>query len=155
MHDITPPSLITAPFRHPFGWAAAAPAACAVHCAAMPIVAVAAPSMVSGGGIEWGLLGLTLVFSAVALTFGVRTHGSLSPLAPVAIGVVIWGGALFFLHHIPAFEFTTMAASILVASGLLWNSRMCCVSKEAGCLACHDHAHGESDEVEAIPERSA
>jgi hypothetical protein len=122
----------------------------------MPVAAMAAPSLVSGGGVEWGLLGVTLVFSAFALTLGVRTHGSFSPFAPVAIGLVIWGASLFFLHHIPAFEFTTMAASILVASGLLWNSRMCCVTKEAGCPACQDaHTHGDPEAIDAIPERMA
>jgi hypothetical protein len=103
----------------------------------MPIAAIAAPSVVSGGGVEWGLLGLTLLFAAFALTFGLRTHGSITPFAPVVLGVAVWAVSLLFFDHVPAVELTTMAASILVASGLLWNSRMSCLSREQ-CAACQD-----------------
>lgn len=148
MHESSSSSLIVSPFRHPWGWTALAPVACAVHCAVMPIAAFAAPSVVSGGGVEWGLLGVTLLFAAVALTFGVRTHGSMAPFVPVALGLGIWTASLYFFNHLPAVELTTMGASILVAFGLLWNSRMSCVSRTSGCPGCQDVlAHEESDEI--------
>lgn len=148
-------SVIATPFRHPWGWAAAAPVACAVHCAAMPVVALFAPTVAEGSGIEWALLGITLVFSAIALTFGIRTHGSLRPIAPIALGIAIWTASLLFANRLPAVEFTTMASSILVASGLLWSSRMCCVARESCCPACQDsHEHAQVEELGATAETS-
>lgn len=157
MHEGTEKSMIAAPFSHPWGWAAAAPIACAIHCAAMPVIALFAPSMVAGAGsgIEWGLFVVTLLFSGVALTFGIRTHGSLRPIAPIALGVAIWTASLLFSPQLPGVEVTTMASSILVASGLLWSSRMCCVPEDSCCPACHDApAHSEVDEFGGTAESS-
>lgn len=153
MHEGTATSRILAPFQHPWGWTAAAPVACAVHCALMPIAAFAAPSVVTGGGVEWGLLTVTLLVSVYALTLGAKTHGSLVPLAPVGLGLTIWVASLLFSDRVPAAEFTTMAASILVASGLLWNSRLSCISRESCCSACQDVLDpAESEEITVAAE---
>ena len=145
--------MIAAPFRHPWGWAAAAPAACAVHCAAMPLVAVAAPTFAPGGAVEWSLLVVTVLFATFALAGGIRSHGSPAPIFPVVFGIVLWGAILLLFEAGPLVEVMNVGAATLVAGGLLWNSRLSCAEKES-CPACHEHHSHEEEALELAAETS-
>ncbi|TVP42448.1 MAG: MerC domain-containing protein [Gemmatimonadales bacterium] len=113
-------------FPHPWGWASAAPILCAIHCALTPIVVVMAPALALGDTVEFALLGITIVLAAWALTRGLRQHGDMRPVLPIAIGLVAWGASLLdFFQPVPE-EATTILATLVVAGGLIWNARLHC-----------------------------
>jgi hypothetical protein len=123
-------------FRHPWGWTTLAPLACTVHCLAAPVIVVAAPTLAPGTGLEWGLLVLTLIVAGLSLLSGVRTHADLRPVLPIGVGLFLWAASLLYLHPAAAETFTTAAAALTVAGGLLWNSRLHCLRTERACRAC-------------------
>jgi hypothetical protein len=123
-------------FRHPWGWATVAPLACAVHCALTPIVVVAAPSLAPGEAVEWALLAITVVVGSLALWVGARAHDDLRPVVPVTLGLGLWALSLGHAFRPVPEELTTVLATLVVAGGLFWNSRLHCARREAACRVC-------------------
>jgi hypothetical protein len=123
-------------FRHPWGWATVAPMACAVHCAITPVLVIAAPNLVPGKTVEWLLLSIALLAGLAALSSGVRAHEDLRPAVPVVLGLGLWTLSLLYLLHPVPEELTTVAATLIVAGGLFWNSRLHCAGRDRVCQAC-------------------
>ena len=128
--------MLTRLFRHPWGWATVAPLVCAVHCALTPIVVVAAPSLAPGEAVEWALLGITVVVGGLALWAGGRAHDDLRPVVPVTLGLGLWALSLGHAFRPIPEELTTVVATLVVAGGLVWNSRLHCARREAACQVC-------------------
>lgn len=123
-------------FQHPWGWASLAPIICAVHCAVTPILVFTAPALAPGPLLEWVLLAATTAVVAVALAWGVRVHGHWSPFLLIGMGLLAWCASLLHLFHPLPEDFTTVVASLTVATGLVWNSRLHCGSRSVECSAC-------------------
>lgn len=123
-------------FRHPWGWATVAPLTCAVHCAVTPVLIIAAPSLAPGSTLEWVLLATAVVVGLAALASGVRAHEDLRPAVPVALGLGLWTLSLLHLFRPLPEELTTVAATLIVAGGLFWNSRLHCARRDRACEAC-------------------
>jgi hypothetical protein len=135
--------------RHPWAWTSLAPAACAVHCVATPLVVVAVPAFQPLESVEWALLGLTAILVSVAGTAGVQNHGRSAPVLILLLGLGIWTLSLAGAFHPVPEDVTTVAAALTVATGLLWNSRLHCTASEKACPAC------ASDPAAASEARSA
>jgi hypothetical protein len=132
-------------FRHPWGWATVAPLACAVHCAVTPVLVITAPNLVPGSSVEWFLLSIAFVVGLAALASGVRAHEDLRPAIPVVLGLGLWAISLMHLFHPIPEELTTVIATLIVAGGLFWNSRLHCAQRDRVCEACAvADAEGES-----------
>jgi len=123
-------------FRHPWGWATVAPLACAVHCMVTPLLVLTVPNLAPGATVEWILLGITVVAGGAALGFGIRMHEDLRPAVPVALGLGLWTFSLLYLFRPIPEELTTVAATLIVAGGLFWNSRLHCARRERTCPVC-------------------
>jgi hypothetical protein len=121
-------------FPHPWGWASAAPLLCAAHCALTPLLVVAAPTLAPGETVEFVLYGGTILLASWALAKGLRQHGDLRPVLPIALGLVAWGASLLHVFHPIPEEATTVVAALVVAGGLVWNARLhCAVDAETAC----------------------
>jgi len=143
-------------FQHPWGWASLAPLACAVHCAVTPILVVAAPAFAPAPILEWILLAATTVVVGVALFWGVRIHGRWTPFLLIGIGLLVWCASLLHLFHPLPEDLTTVIASLTVATGLVWNSRLHCGSKSVACAACAlDESEATSLSAGPAPARAA
>lgn len=124
---------------HPWGWASLAPALCALHCAAAPLLVLVAPAVVENPAVEFGLLAVTVVVAVAALSLGVLRHGSPRPMATVLLGVLAWWASLSHVFHPVSEELTTALAATVVAGGLLWNAQLqCTVADPCGptCVSC-------------------
>lgn len=133
-------------FGRPWGWVAAAPALCAVHCAATPLLLLAVPTLALWRGVELTLLAVTMALAVAALTVGYRRHRRIPPIVAAGAGLAIWGASAGHLIHRAPEEVTTMAGALLVAGALLRNSQLLCRSREpaCGCVACEDTAAADA-----------
>ena len=124
---------------------AVASVACAIHCAALPILfgagAAGAVSWLSYEPVEWGLVLLAAVVGTVSAWRGFRQHGNLAvavTLVVAAIGLVILTathsghGAHDHVHQ-PAW--ISAVFGVALGASLLINRRMC-----ANCNTCAQHA---------------
>ncbi len=126
-------------FRHPWGWAALAPIACAIHCAALPVTVAVLPNIAGTKTVEAVLLGATALIAAVALGSGVRRHRQWWIFAPVGAGLLVWSASLGHAFAPLPETLTNAGSALVVAAGLLWNSRLHCLhgaSVPAGGLGC-------------------
>jgi hypothetical protein len=126
-------------FSKPWGWASAAPLLCALHCAVTPLVVLVAPALAPGHLFEWALLGLSIPLGGWALTRGLRDHGDARPAVPVLLGITLWGISLAHGFHPFPEEISTVVATLIVAGGLIWNSRLQCglvTDSACGCARC-------------------
>ncbi|MBL0314205.1 MAG: MerC domain-containing protein [Holophagaceae bacterium] len=69
---------------------ASASTLCAIHCAALPLVAAALPTLGIGwlgsGAVEWGLVGSSGLIAFLALRKGHRIHGRQAPRVVALLG---------------------------------------------------------------------
>lgn len=120
-------------FNRPWGWVTAAPLLCALHCAATPLLVLAVPAFSPWKTLEAGLLVVTAVLAATALTVGHRRHGRPGAAVVVVGGLILWALSLAHaLAPVPE-EVTTVTAALLVAAGLVWNSRRLCAAPDPPC----------------------
>lgn len=144
-------------FPHPWGWASVAPVACAIHCAATPLLIAVAPAFAVGEAAEWTLFGLSVVVVAWALSSGLRRHRNLRPALVIGLGLAAWAASLLHAFHPIPEEVTTVIAALTVAAGLIWNARLDCASgKAAPCGECavssvEEGAPGSATTPERIP----
>jgi hypothetical protein len=141
-------------FPHPWGWASMAPMICAVHCAVTPLLVVFAPAVAPGETLEFALYGMTLVVASWALAKGLRQHGNFRPVVPITLGLLFWGASILHLFHPVPEELTTILAAIVVAWGLIWNSRLhCAVDAESACActSCETELEGDAPTPSSLP----
>jgi hypothetical protein len=72
---------------------ASASTLCAIHCATLPLVATALPTLglgwVSSGPIEWGLVSASGIIAFLALRKGHRIHGQQQPRLVALLGFLV------------------------------------------------------------------
>ncbi len=126
--------------QHPWGWASLAPLACAVHCAATPLLVMTAPALAPGPIVEWALLAVTILVVVLALRPALRDHGNPAPFLFMGTGLLIWTASLLHLFHPLPEDLVTIPATLIVAGGFVWNSRLHCGSRKVHCAACETEA---------------
>ncbi len=131
-------------FRHPWGWTSIAPILCAIHCLVAPLLVATAPAFAPGEAAEWALLGITVVLVGITGAAALRGHRQAAPFVLILVGLLAWTGSLLHLFAPVPEEFTTVIASLGVAAGLLWNSRLHCATRDEGCSACEHEALEEA-----------
>jgi hypothetical protein len=104
-------------------WSAGVPLLCAAHCLAAPLLLALAPAFASSELLEVGLM---LAAGGVAVRMvmgGVRVHAGSRVWIPIVAGLALW--ALELTGSIPLVpsEGLTIAGSLCVAGGLIWNGR--------------------------------
>ena len=109
---------------------------CAVHCAVIPVLLAAAPSLGLSfwlsDGVEQGLVVFVTLLGLFSLVWGYRRHGALRALGFLIPGLVaLWAGVLYDpLHHnaVPH-------AVVMTIGGLLvgWPTWSTCASTMATC----------------------
>jgi hypothetical protein len=113
--------------------------ACAVHCAATPLVLGALPTLglswLADGLLHQAMFAVCLGLAAAAFVPGVLRHGSWLPILIGTLGIVIIGGAAFGLEgaccgaHTPAVAWVTPFGGLfLIAAHLMNRQRFgrCC-----------------------------
>jgi hypothetical protein len=119
--------------RRPFPWAAAAPLLCAAHCLAAQLLALNLPALAADEELERVLFAVSAAFALAATVRGVRRHGRGRIWIPVAGGIALWAASLAgWLAPLPEAA-TSMAGSLAVAGGLLWNGRLRHLAVCPGC----------------------
>ncbi len=104
-------------------WAALAPALCAVHCLAAPLITAVAPALVDAPALEWALFVLSVATVGMVLPAGARLHAQRRYLALAIGALAVWALALAgSLTSVPA-ESVITAASLTTAGALLANLR--------------------------------
>jgi hypothetical protein len=119
-------------------WTVAAwtPLVCALHCAAVPALALVLPALVVPDAIELVLMLAATLIAGVLLRTGIRTHGRLRVLAPAFAGLLLWGMALAELSAAPEWV-VGGAGGVLIFGGLRWNARLHAASaRRCGCASC-------------------
>lgn len=111
-------------FASAIGWTTLAPVACLVHCALTPLLVVAAPGLGASAGLEWGFLGATAVFATPSMAFSHRWHARTTPVLVVLAGMSFWVASLLGAFEPVAVELVTAVAAAIVATGLVWSSRL-------------------------------
>ncbi len=109
---------------------------CLVHCAALPLIASAAPAWASYSGVEsvgvhWALLAAAAPISAFGLWLGFRGAGVSVPLAAAAgAGVALMlVGAADVLPHAYSDVLTVAGVAVLaLVHGLNWRRRARCAT---------------------------
>lgn len=122
--------------------------ACAVHCAAMPIVigagAAGAFSFLQEEHVEWGMVLLAAVVGTVAAWKGFKTHGNLAVVtvlllaiaALVAHALHVFDETGHHEQHAHGIAWTGVIAGVALAASLFVNNRLC-----RSCHTCAHHAH--------------
>lgn len=119
-------------------WSAIAPLLCAIHCAAAPLLVVAAPGFARIAKLEWPMMGMALALGGWALARGYGVHHRPGPWRVFGLGLVLWVASLLgWLEPLPE-EVTTVVGSLVVAASLFWNARLVHRSscRTCGCPAC-------------------
>lgn len=122
--------------------------ACAVHCAAMPVLigagAAGTLSFLRHEPVEWGMVLLAAVVGTVAAWKGFKTHGNLAVVTVLllAIGALVAHALHVFDEaghegHAHGIAWTGVIAGVALAASLFVNNRLC-----KTCHSCRDHAHG-------------
>ncbi len=117
--------------------------ACAVHCAAMPILigagAAGAFSFLRHEPVEWGLVLLAAVVGTLAAWKGLKAHGNLAVLTALLLAIVAMiAHALHVFDgdgHSHGIAWTGVIAGVALAASLFVNNRMC--------KTCHACAHDQ------------
>lgn len=112
-----------------------APALCAVHCLATPVLAAAAPVLGGHPVIEWSAFGLSLL--AAAFTFRhLHPYGGRVAPAAAAVGFLLWLLALTLVHRGAAHTPMLVAGSLTVAGAMLVALRAHAKVSACGCHVC-------------------
>lgn len=133
--SITPARARTAPA---FGWAAALPLLCSVHCIAAPLLTVVAPAFAIAPAAEHAVQFASAVLAAVMAWSGLRAHGRTIVLAPLALGMGVWAVAETVGVSGAAEQAAHVAGGLILAAGMLWNGRL---RHQASCHHCGCPAH--------------
>jgi hypothetical protein len=100
-------------------WAAAAPALCALHCLASPLLIVVAPALAPTAAVERAMFVVSALLAGTMEVRALRRGATAAPLMVVAIGIGIWGASLSIgVGSLPE-RATTVLGAALVAAGLV------------------------------------
>jgi len=127
--------------RRPALWTVALPLACAVHCLAMPLVALFVPLLAPAHELEVVLMGASVLLAAVLARGGVRSHGRRAAWVPVVLGTAVWSAGVAHLGGWLPEQAASVLGSVLLAGGMAWNARL---RHEASCRSCGCPAHGHN-----------
>jgi hypothetical protein len=105
-------------------WGWMVPMVCAVHCLAAPVLLVIAPVLASSALVEGALMAAALLFAVPVLFAGVQVHGRWLVWLPIALGSVLWISELAHAPIPAPGTVLTVSGSLLLAGGLVWNSRL-------------------------------
>ena len=135
-HSMTPPTaVLEAPTRppadsgnhaatRPTSLATALPFACAVHCAAAPLLVVALPALAIDPAVEALFLGLSATVGAVSTAASWRLHRKAIVWVAMALGAGVWGASLAgWFQPIPEAA-TDALGGALLAGGIFWSTRL-------------------------------
>lgn len=118
--------------------------ACAVHCAAIPILlgfgAAGAVTWFDREPVEWGFVGLAAVIGTVSAWRGYRVHGN-KPVAIVLATAALSLVALTWTHHdehahTGDLKWIFPIIGVVIAVSHIVNRRLC-----NSCDACETHEH--------------
>ncbi|HEX8317170.1 MerC domain-containing protein [Longimicrobium sp.] len=131
----TPARARTAPA---FGWAAALPLLCSVHCVAAPLLTVVAPAFAIAPATEHAVQFASAVLAVIMAWSGLRAHRRTIVLAPMALGMGVWAVAETVGVGGAAEQAAHVAGGLLLAAGMLWNGHL---RHHASCHHCGCPAH--------------
>lgn len=115
------------------GWAGAVPLLCAAHCAASPLLVLAAPALaLSEAGEAW-VKAASLLMAALVTAAAVRAHRRPAAALPVAAGALVWAVVLAADAHGTGGRLATAAGGVLLAGGMFWNAHL---RHRATCRTC-------------------
>ena len=109
----------------------ALPLACAVHCAAAPLLTVAGSMLAVPEPAELGLMAVGLAFAAVTVRCGLRRHGRRGPSGLALAGAAMWLGA--HLAAGPAHWLAGTVGGLLLFGALAWDAAL---RDRCGCAVC-------------------
>jgi hypothetical protein len=113
-------------------WVAWTSGACAVHCAAVPLLAAAGPWLAWGEVVEAAVLVALLPLVGWQAVHGGRRHGRWRVLLPVAAGATLWLAALAGVAEGGAAALLIGAGGAAMFIGLRRNARLAATCR-AGC----------------------
>lgn len=130
--------------------------ACAVHCAAIPILlglgAAGAASWLDHRPVEWGIAGLAAVVGTVSAWRGYRVHGNKTVALVLATAALSLAFLLLAHHghdaHAGEFGWVLPMIGLVIAVSHLVNRRLC-----RSCESCEAHAHEPAPAPAAPGER--
>jgi len=105
-------------------WGWLVPMVCAVHCVAAPVLLVVAPAFASSTLVEGVLMAAAFFFAVVIVMAGVQVHGRAVVWIPISLGSLLWVAELAEAPISAPGTVLTVAGSLLLAGGLVWNSRL-------------------------------
>jgi hypothetical protein len=114
--------------------------ACAVHCAAVPLLIGVLPlvglQFLAHGAVEWALLFVATVLAIASCCWGVRRHGRRRVAFAFASALLLLIGGRFVVDS--AHEWIPMVAGgVLLAASHVLNHRLC-----RACARCEGDEHG-------------
>ncbi|MEM1110273.1 MAG: MerC domain-containing protein [Pseudomonadota bacterium] len=114
---------------------------CCAHCLFVPLALAFAPALVSFGladeGFHLWLVFAVIPISVIALSWGCRTHRSLSVIATGLLGLAILCTPLLLGHEVVGEwgeRLLTVAGALLIAFSHLKNFRLCQSHDERACV---------------------
>ena len=119
----------------PSAYLSLAPALCAVHCLATPILAAAAPVLGGHPAVEWSAFTLSLMAAAFTFRHVQPFGGRLAPSVAGA-GFLIWLLALTLVDRGAAHTPLLVAGSLTVAASMLVALRIHAKENACGCHVC-------------------
>jgi MerC mercury resistance protein len=118
----------------------AASVACAVHCAALPLVLMALPALglawLDSEWVDWTMVVVAAVIAFRAHRGGLALHKKCLPVGVAALGIVVIMGAICLLKGSPSMHYLQASGATMVASSHWLNHRLCrscatCRSRDA------------------------
>ena len=105
-------------------------ASCLVHCLALPVALIAAPSLALWLGetestVHWVLFGVATVVSGGALYLGYRRHGAALVVVVGALGLLVMAVAAAHLFGASLEAALTLVGASIVALAHVVNLRLC------------------------------
>ena len=114
----------------------AASIACAIHCAALPLILMALPALglawLDSEWVDWAMVLLAAVIAYRAHRGGLVLHKKCLPLGVVALGILVILGAICLLKGSPSMHYLQASGATMVASSHWLNHRLCKSCKTCG-----------------------
>lgn len=150
--SVSQPSLPPAPTLERVGLVASV--ACLIHCAAMPVLAVALPALgaawLATEWIGWTAIGTVTAVAAITLPAGHERHRRLSPLTLAAAGIF-----LLVLGEVAGDDSTLLAialggvGAVGVTAAQILNRRFCRTCRICGSAQCAAPLLPDDDRADA------
>jgi hypothetical protein len=140
--------------------AAVAPFACAMHCAAMPLLAAFMPALAPFAAGEAILMVATAAVVGWVLARGTLAHGRRRVWVPAAGGSILWAVALMDVAGPVPELAVVVGGSVMFSVGALWNahlttsSAVCRSDAAPGLLAARPPSRRGVREHADLPSRS-